>query len=194
MSGSSPARDGEEIAVSDADGDWLLSWHPPLALPEGTPDGSTGVCITGDGDVVLVSPNGEHWSLPGGRPEGDETWEETLHREMLEEACAIVIRARLLGFCRSACIAGPKAGVITVGSLWRAEVELTPWSPQYEIALRRLVLNQETSSRIVGGGSGLHRKLEVITISACVNRADLAALQFTLPISQHARLTPLSKH
>jgi len=68
------------------------------------------------------------------------------------------------------------------------------YGPCYLHRFTWLVLNQETSSRIVGGGSGLHRKLEVITISACVNRADLAALQFTLPISQHARLTPLSKH
>jgi ADP-ribose pyrophosphatase YjhB (NUDIX family) len=139
LSRSSPARDGEEIAVSDEQDDWLLSWHPPIAPPNGTPDGAAGVCVTGDGMVVLVSPDGVRWSLPGGRPEGDETWEETLHREMLEEACAIVTHARLLGFCRSACIAGRKAGVITVGSLWRAEIELASWLPQFEIAQRRLV-------------------------------------------------------
>jgi len=148
MSEGSPVRDGEEISVSDEAGDWLLSWHPPFALPDGTPDGSAGVCIPDDGQVVLVSPDGERWSLPGGRPEGNETWEETLHREMLEEACAIVIHARLLGFCRSACIAGPKAGVITVGSLWRAEVRLAPWSPQFEIAQRRLVPAAEVISHI----------------------------------------------
>lgn len=138
----SAARDGEEIARRADDQDWLVSWHPPPTPPDGTPHGAAGVCVSGGG-IVLISPDGEHWGLPGGRPEGRETWEETLRREMLEEACATVTRARLLGFERSVCVAGPQVGLVLVRSLWRAEVELAPWEPRFEIPHRRVVAAAE---------------------------------------------------
>lgn len=133
------ARDGEEIAFRADNEDWIVSWHPPPAPPDGTPHGVAGLCVSGDGEIVLISADGERWDLPGGRPEGNETWEETLRREMREEACATVVRARLLGFSRGACLAGPQAGRVIVRSFWRAEVALGPWEPQFEIAHRRVV-------------------------------------------------------
>ena len=139
----SAARDGEEIALRANGQDWIVSWHPPLTPPDGTPHGAAGVCVTGDGGIVLISPDGEHWGLPGGRPEGRETWEETLRREMLEEACATVVQARLLGYHRSACVAGPQVGLVLVRSFWRAEVELAPWEPRFEIPHRRVVAPAE---------------------------------------------------
>lgn len=132
------ARDGEEIAFRADDGDWTVSWHPPPIPPDGTPHGAAGLCVTGNGEIVLINTDGEHWDLPAGRPEGDETWEETLRREMLEEACATVVRARLLGFSRGTCLTGPQAGRVIVRSLWRAEVDLAPWEPQFEITHRRV--------------------------------------------------------
>lgn len=73
------------------------------------------------------------------RPEGDESWEQTLRREVLEEACAAVIDARLLGFCRAVCLTGPEQGLVLVRSIWLAEVELMPWEPRFEIEHRRVV-------------------------------------------------------
>lgn len=134
-----PARDGEEIPFRADGEDWVVSWHPPDMPPDGTPHGSLGLCSTGDGGIVLISQDGELWDLPAGRPEGNETWEETLRREMREEACATVIRAKLLGFSRGSCLAGPQAGRVIVRSLWQAEVELAPWKPQFEISYRRMV-------------------------------------------------------
>ncbi len=142
------ARDGEEIAFRADDEDWIVSWHPPLTPPDGTPHGAAGLCVTGDGEIVLISADGKYWDLPAGRPEGDETWEETLRREMLEEACATVVRARLLGFSRGACLAGLQAGRVIVRSLWRAEVELAPWEPQFEITHRRVVAAAEVVDQL----------------------------------------------
>ena len=65
------ARDGEEILVRANGQVWSQSWHPPPTPPAGTPHGSLGICVTAEGDIVLVSEDGEHWDLPAGRPEGN---------------------------------------------------------------------------------------------------------------------------
>jgi ADP-ribose pyrophosphatase YjhB (NUDIX family) len=133
------ARDGEEIAVRSNGGNWLIAWHPPTGTPEGTAHGANAFCVTADGGVVLISNDGERWGWPGGRPESDESWEQTLRREVLEEACAIVVVARLIGFCRGMCLTGPEQGLVLVRSVWLAEVELLPWEPRFEITHRRVV-------------------------------------------------------
>ena len=95
--------------------------------------------MTADGDIVVIRPDGVIWDLPAGRPEPGESWEETLRREMDEEACATVTGARLLGFTRGKCVTGPERGRVLVRSVWRADVELRPWEARLEIADRRVV-------------------------------------------------------
>jgi ADP-ribose pyrophosphatase YjhB (NUDIX family) len=133
------ARDGEEFAVRSNGGDWFTAWHSPIVVPTGTPHGANGFCVTANDHVVLISSDGERWGWPGGRPEGDESWEQTLRREILEETCSIVHEARLLGFCRSVCLSGPEKGLVLVRSVWRAEVEIMSWEPRFEIEHRRVV-------------------------------------------------------
>jgi 8-oxo-dGTP pyrophosphatase MutT (NUDIX family) len=142
------ARDGEEILIRIDGQDWLSSWHPAEPAPLGQSHGAAGICVTEDGEIVLVSHDGSRWDIPAGRPEGDETWEQTLRREVLEEACATVREARLLGFYRSACVAGRQAGLVLVRSFWRAEVLVEPWVPRFEIAARRLVSAAELLSHL----------------------------------------------
>src|SRR6266511_3222644 len=114
------ARDGEEFAARSNEGEWLIAWRPPTAVPEGN---APSLAIADD-HVVLISGDGERWGWPGGRPEGDESWEQTLRREVLEEACATVVDARLLGFTRSLCLTGHEQGLTLVRSIWLADVEL----------------------------------------------------------------------
>ena len=108
--------------------------------------------MTATGEIVLVSRDGKGWELPAGRPEGAESWEDTLHREMLEEACAIVVHARLLGFTRGVCITGHHKGEVLVRALWRADVELAPWEPKFEIAHRRLVDAEHVADHLAVAG------------------------------------------
>jgi 8-oxo-dGTP pyrophosphatase MutT (NUDIX family) len=88
---------------------------------------------------VLISHDGTSWGFPAGRPEADEDIEETLRRELLEEAGVRVVGAQLLGFARNECIAGQEAGLVLVRSYWRAEVEVLAWQPQFEIVHRRII-------------------------------------------------------
>ena len=106
--GNHTASDGEEFAVRSNGGDWLTAWHSPIEVPAGTPHGANAFCVTADDQIVLISNDGVHWGWPGGRPEGSESWEQTLRREILEETCSIVSNGRLLGFCRSVCLSGPE--------------------------------------------------------------------------------------
>jgi ADP-ribose pyrophosphatase YjhB (NUDIX family) len=129
------APDGEEIPV----GDWRMAWHPPPGVPPGLPHGANAFCVTTAGAIVLISQDGARWGWPGGRPEPGEAWEQTLRREILEETCATVTGARLLGFVRSRCVGGLEEGRVLVRSIWRAEVTLLPWRPQNEIPFRRIV-------------------------------------------------------
>jgi ADP-ribose pyrophosphatase YjhB (NUDIX family) len=131
------ALDGVELPFSD-DQDWVVAWFPLPDPPPGTPHGASAVCVAGD-EVVLIGDDGERWGLPGGRPEAGESFLDTLRREVDEEACATVTRARLLGFSRGTCVRGHERGKVLVRSMWRAEVSVHPWQPRFEIAHRRLV-------------------------------------------------------
>jgi ADP-ribose pyrophosphatase YjhB (NUDIX family) len=133
----------EQTNFTDNGQTWRLAWHPTVEPPPGKPHGSSGVCITDGGGVVLISEDGLKWDFPGGRPEVGETWDEILRRELREEACADVIEARLLGFARSECLAGREAGLVLVRAFWLARVSLGLWEPQFEIGHRRVVLPNE---------------------------------------------------
>jgi ADP-ribose pyrophosphatase YjhB (NUDIX family) len=149
-----PIGDGQEVRLRADGQEWILTWHRPDAIPDGKPHGSTGICVTPEADAVLSSADGVHWGLPGGRPEGDEDWEQTLRREMLEEACAVVDAARLLGFSRGHCVRGHQQGLVLVRAIWRADVELRPWVPRFEIAHRRLVSARELLSHLTPDNDG----------------------------------------
>jgi ADP-ribose pyrophosphatase YjhB (NUDIX family) len=138
------ARDLEEVPF----GDWRMAWHRPGEAPPGQAHGANAYCVTAADEVILISRDGSRFGWPGGRPEPGESWEDTLRREMLEEACATVTGARLLGFVRARCLAGPEEGLVLVRSIWRAEVTLLPWQPEHEIRFRRVVPAHELARHL----------------------------------------------
>lgn len=125
-------------------------WHGPAEAPPGTPHGAAGVCVGPEGELVLISPDGREWTFPAGRPEGDETDQETLRREVPEEACVEVLEARPLGFSRGECVQGHELGLVLVSSFWRADVRIDPWEPEFEIEHRRIVPCSAAARYVVG--------------------------------------------
>ena len=107
-------------------------------MPPGRNHGSAGICVGGR-DLVFISPDQVHSGFPTGRPEGVGTLEETLAREMREEACVEVLEATLLGFARSEAAQGHEQALVLVRSYWLAQVAVGEWEPQFEIAHRRIV-------------------------------------------------------
>jgi 8-oxo-dGTP pyrophosphatase MutT (NUDIX family) len=142
------ARDFDEMSTPIDGEDWRMAWYPAGDAPRGRPHGANAFCVTDAGEVVLISTDGTHWGWPGGRPEAGESWEDTLRREVLEEACAVVTDARLLGFARSRCLNGDKKGLVLVRSIWRAEVRLLPWRPEFEIPFRQLVPARDLATHL----------------------------------------------
>ena len=56
-----------------------------------------GFCVNKDGEVLIIK-NQRGWGFPGGHPESGETPEETLRREVAEEAYVTIKNQRLLGY------------------------------------------------------------------------------------------------
>ena len=65
-----PIGDGEEVPLHSNNQDWIVTWHGPDCVPSGKRHGSAGICVTPEGNVVLISEHGTRWDLPAGRPEG----------------------------------------------------------------------------------------------------------------------------
>ena len=144
-----PLADHTEIEILSRGQRWRQSWHPPTAVPQGKPHGAAGICVVASGEVVVISSDGITWDFPAGRPDPGEDWEQTLHREVLEEACAIVNQAHLLGFARGHCIEGREAGLVLIRSIWLARVTLQPWQPRFEITHRKLVPFDQAISTVL---------------------------------------------
>ena len=58
-----------------------------------------GIVFNNEGEILLIQEKGE-WKIPGGTPEGNETAEETLRRELIEEADVTISRLLPLGVQR----------------------------------------------------------------------------------------------
>ncbi len=144
------ARNGQQLHYFHEDGqEYVAVWFPPEREPalggKIRSHGSAAICLLhrtgnhGDVETVIGSADGKSWEVPGGRPEQGEDWRATLDREVLEEVCATVGKATLLGFVSVECRSGPEKGIVLIRSVWVATVSLNPWEPEHEIKHRRTV-------------------------------------------------------
>lgn len=116
----------------------------PRAIPDHEVGRSEAITMTAGGQVVAVG-EGEPlvWGWPGGRREPGESLEETLRREVAEEACARVIDHRLLGYQRFAYLVGDEVDYVRTDAMFWARVGLEPFEARFETTARRLMTASE---------------------------------------------------
>jgi len=125
---------------------WLPGYHP--SSTERVTQVS-GLCFTEGGLIVLVSEDAGGWNLPGGKPEPGETWEQTLGREVAEEACADILRVEFMGAQR---VEGLTAEPYYQLRSW-ARVRLNPFLPQFEMR-HRTTVSARDYTHILSWGAG----------------------------------------
>lgn len=134
-----------------------LTWQPQLRLTSSLRVTQvSGACVTSAGKLLLVSEDGSSWTLPGGRPEAGESPEDTLRREVFEEACGLVTRCRYLGAQR---VDDPSLDVPYFQLRFWARVDLQTFRPHHEMRHRTCVEISDARRLLWGGDSRIANRL-----------------------------------
>jgi 8-oxo-dGTP pyrophosphatase MutT (NUDIX family) len=126
-----------ETVVADGARYRIWWFDPPFRPPLAETTQALGICFTAGSQIVLVTWNGTDWTLPGGTIEPGETLEETLTREVWEEACARVRACAYIGCQRVEHLDEDRPAYYQT-RFW-ASVELEPFEPVHEMTARKLV-------------------------------------------------------
>lgn len=73
-----------------------IRWHEGFNDSKVTHTQVSGYIFNTNNQLLIVK-NNSSWTIPGGHPEGNESYLETLNREIMEEACITIKDAVLMG-------------------------------------------------------------------------------------------------
>ncbi|MEK7767867.1 MAG: NUDIX domain-containing protein [bacterium] len=142
---------GIQEAVTDGGRTYCVEWlDAAFTPPRDLVTQVSAICMTKEGDIVLVSADGKDWGLPGGHPETGEDLESALRREIREEACCETLESRFLGCQR---VIEASGDGLHYQMRYRCRVAPAPFTPQHEIRHRRLVKPAEFLSVLSYGRS-----------------------------------------
>ena len=57
-----------------------------------------GICFNSKGNILIIRTPNENWNIPGGTPENNEIPEQTLKRELKEEADVTIGKNAMIGY------------------------------------------------------------------------------------------------
>jgi len=140
----------DETMVVDGRNYRVAWFDPPFLPPRDEATQALGICFTADGQIVLITLTGRDWSLPGGTIEPGERLEQTLAREVSEEACARVLSCRYIGCQRVEELDRDRPAYYQT-RFW-ARVELDEFVPEHETTARMLVPAADFRSTLFWGG------------------------------------------
>jgi len=149
---------------------WFTLMAPGWLPPAGSVTQVYGLCFDPTGRVVLVCLGDGFWTLPGGQVEPGETLVDTLVREVGEEACARVVRARYLASQHIWDPQAPAGPTSYYQARFWARVELDPWQPRHETVARSLVAPALVPSRLSWTRTQIAARL--LDLAAAADRAD----------------------
>ena len=128
------------------------TWQPPPFRPSRRLTTQVlGICFAPDGQIVLVTTDSAHWTLPGGHPESGEPLEAALIREVWEEASAHVVKSVYLGCQRVDDPQRPDGPALYYQARFWARVELDPFVARHETSARRLVAPEDFLASLAWG-------------------------------------------
>ena len=149
----------------------LATWRDASFSPPREPENqASGICFTEDGMVVLVTTDGQTWMLPGGHTEPGESAEDTLVREVNEEACATVTDLNYLGSQEVRDLADSIGSTVHYQALFWARVRLSKFEPKHETTARKLASPSEVNDILRLNPTGILDTIMVAAL-ACENRA-----------------------
>lgn len=100
--------------------------------------------IFNEQNQLLIVKNGNAWTIPGGHPEKDETKEETLSRELMEEACVTLKDIQYIG-----AVEVVENGETYYQLRYTAKVlDLLPFKQEWEICERKFININELANYI----------------------------------------------
>lgn len=105
--------------------------------------------MVNDVDTLLVRESSGRLNTPGGHPNEGESSDETMIREVREEACAEVTSWQLIAYARSECLEGDNPGHVMVRDMYLARVHLLPWEPSSDEIMERLIVPLDELPRLM---------------------------------------------
>ena len=132
-----------------------------------------------NGELLIVK-NGKSWTIPGVHPENNETYMQTLARELMEEACVTLKEEKYLG-----AVEVIENGETYYQIRYTAKVDkLLPFKQEWEICERKFVKIKDLSKYIPKISKGKERIsfLNIFSLPHRISSPHPQARGFTAPL------------